>query len=439
MPSWQVYLFYSNIATLAEAKAPEKAPLLAPVGIRRYTVSVFVRDESGMINKIAGVFARRGYNIESLAVGLNKDKALFTIVVSGSDRVLQQVMKQLYKLVNVHKVDDLTKEARVERELMLVKLQATPAQRTEVLDLVQVFRARVVDVAESSLSIEIALRREKDTVSSIAQGDGSTRARPVVVKEEDIDELEGRTALDAASNAESSVSVRDEHAIVGAASTSQGDVYSVDVDRDGLWYHQQLSPSQALLDASWDEDSDTPAAVSGYKPHTLTLLVTDAPGVLNRITGVFARRGYNIQSLAVGPSETAGMSRITMVVPGSETSVSKLLKQLNKLVDVGTVQDISNVPFAERELMLIKVAAGAEQRRDVLDVASIFRARIVDVSRRTLTLEMTGGVEKMAALQRLVVPYGILEVARTGRVALVRDSGVNTEYLGHLQPRSSVF
>lgn len=429
----------ATYATLAEEvlsplyKVPDSLPARSPSQVSRYTISVFVGDESGMINRIAGVFARRGYNIESLAVGLNKDKALFTIVVSGTDRVLQQVMQQLYKLVNVMQVEDLSKEQRVERELMLIKLSVSSAQRTEALGLVDIFRGRVVDVSEDSLTIEvtgdpgkiaavqrsmskfgikeiartgkIALKREK-----LGQSLPSRRMNESIALESEV----GKVGSESWSADGGSASLRYEL-------PSKGDVYPVEPNEDEVWRNP-------VLDPDWGQvEGDEP---SGFCSHTLSMLVNDAPGVLNRVTGVFARRGYNIQSLAVGPAEKAGVSRITTVVPGTDASINKLLTQILKIIDVLKVQDLTHAPFSERELVLMKIGATTKERRDVLDIAAIFRAKIVDLSDHSITLETTGDLQKTVALQRLLHQYGIVEVARTGRVALVRESGVNTKYLG---------
>lgn len=172
--------------------------------------------------------------------------------------------------------------------------------------------------------------------------------------------------------------------------------------------------------------------------HTISALVQDEPGVLTRIAGMFARRGYNIDSLTVGPTERPGVSRITMVVPADDQAVEQITKQLYKLIDVLKVSDITGVPCVERELMLIKVNATPETRSDIMDVAQMFRARIVDVAEESLTLEVTGDPGKMVAIMKMLSGFGIREIARTGLVAMVRESGVNTEFLKQQVPTPTV-
>ncbi len=169
--------------------------------------------------------------------------------------------------------------------------------------------------------------------------------------------------------------------------------------------------------------------------HTLSVLVEDEAGVLTRIAGLFARRGFNIESLAVGPAEQMGVSRITMVIPGDERSIEQLTKQLYKLVNVLKVQDITEVPCVERELMLLKVNTVASARSEIIEVASIFRARVVDVSDDSLTIEVAGDPGKMVAIVQMLNKFGIREIARTGKIALTRESGVNTEFLKSLEAR----
>ena len=169
--------------------------------------------------------------------------------------------------------------------------------------------------------------------------------------------------------------------------------------------------------------------------HTISVLVEDEAGVLTRIAGLFARRGFNIESLAVGSAEELGVSRITMVVPGDERVVEQLIKQLYKLISVLKVQDISEQPCVERELMLIKVNANAVNRAEIIQIIEIFRARIVDLSEEAVTVQVVGDPGKIVAIIQMLNKFGIREIARTGKIALVRESKVNTEYLKSLEAK----
>lgn len=157
------------------------------------------------------------------------------------------------------------------------------------------------------------------------------------------------------------------------------------------------------------------------KPHTLSVLVENRAGVLSRVAGMFSRRGFNIESLAVGPCEEPDMSRITIVVNGDDGVVEQVMKQTNKLIDVIKVSDLTERESVERELALIKVAAeSGPLRAEILQVADIFRAQVVDVGSKTLVLQVTGDTSKIDALEKLLRQYGIKELVRTGKIALLR-------------------
>ncbi len=159
------------------------------------------------------------------------------------------------------------------------------------------------------------------------------------------------------------------------------------------------------------------------KQHIMSILVENKAGVLARVSGLFSRRGFNIESLAVGTCETPGMSRITIVVIGDDMHIEQVKKQLNKLIDVIKITDITEKEHVEHELALIKVhAEPGLQRSEVMQIAGIFRAKIIDVGAQTLVLEITGDSEKILAMESLLRPYGILELVRTSRVALQRGS-----------------
>ncbi|HYT92822.1 MAG TPA: acetolactate synthase small subunit [Gemmataceae bacterium] len=156
--------------------------------------------------------------------------------------------------------------------------------------------------------------------------------------------------------------------------------------------------------------------------HVLSALVHNQPGVLAHVSGMLASRGFNIDSLAVGETEDPELSRMTFVVHGDDAELEQVRKQLDKIVSVVKVQDISSEDFVERDLMLLKVSATPAQRTEIALLVEMFRARVVDVSPRDLMVEISGQERKIEAFIELMRPYGILELARTGRIALVRGT-----------------
>jgi len=154
--------------------------------------------------------------------------------------------------------------------------------------------------------------------------------------------------------------------------------------------------------------------------HTLVALVEDKPGVLNRMASLFRRRGFNIESIAVGRSEQPNLSRMTIVVDGATTMVEQVRKQLDKVVDVVKVFDITGDNLVARELALIKVKATSSTRSEIIQIVDIFRANIVDVAADSVTIEVTGDEDKVDSLFNLLRGFGIKEIARTGRIAMTR-------------------
>jgi acetolactate synthase-1/3 small subunit len=161
---------------------------------------------------------------------------------------------------------------------------------------------------------------------------------------------------------------------------------------------------------------------SDEQQHTIVSLVEDKPGVLTRIAGLFRRRGFNISSLTVGKSESPGLSRMTFVVTGSPEIVVQATRQLDKLIDVHTVCDITDRKIVARELALIKVSSTPETRSEIIQLAQMYRASVVDVGRNSTVIEVTGNEDKITSLQDLFEPYGIIQIMRTGRVAMTRGN-----------------
>jgi acetolactate synthase-1/3 small subunit len=163
--------------------------------------------------------------------------------------------------------------------------------------------------------------------------------------------------------------------------------------------------------------------------HTLSVLVEDESGVLTRIASLFARRGFNIDSLAVGPSEQPSISRITMVVPSNKKTIEQIKKQLYKLVNILRIQDITDIPCVERELMLVKVSTNESKRAEILDIVKIFRSKVVDVSLESIIIEVSGDPGKISAIEQVLSKFGIIEIVRTGKISLLRDSQVDTKFI----------
>jgi len=428
-------------------------------GLRRHTILVYVADETGMINRVAGVFARRGYNIESLAVGLNIDKAIFTISVICSDADVEKLIKQVNKLAKVRKVENVTNKECVERGLMLVKVKCEPEQRSQVLEINRIFRASVVDVAEHSLTMSVTgdpgknrafqsalmkfgviqvartgkLALKREPVYSEAR---SRRVRLMEAMKKAKDAMSGLNIKEKSAKYQSVLASRIVRAVAGMEHDEDGDLHVGDVytslenDDIGVWDVPVLSSSFSGLGHGTDKvDIDKVDDNAKYSPHTISILVDNRPGVLDSVTGVFARRGYNIQSLGVGPEKSFDVSRISTVVPGTTDDIAMLLKQILKVPYVISAQDITMTPFTERELMLVKVVCPRGQRAEIIDLCNMFRAKVSDISEDTVTIEVSGRQRKINAIQALLEPYGILEVARSGRVALPRDSGVDSKLL----------
>lgn len=165
---------------------------------------------------------------------------------------------------------------------------------------------------------------------------------------------------------------------------------------------------------------------TGPAQHTVVAIVEDKPGVLQRVAGLFRRRGFNIESLAVGPTEFEGLSRMTIIVDGASAPVEQVEKQLYKLIDVVKVSDLTHEDAITRELALLKVRCNNVNRHELLDVANVFRADVVDMATNSLTLQVVGDADKINGLIQMCEPYGIRELSRTGSIAMTRGAKTTT-------------
>jgi acetolactate synthase-1/3 small subunit len=168
------------------------------------------------------------------------------------------------------------------------------------------------------------------------------------------------------------------------------------------------------------EDLEAAGSIHTGRKHVLSVLVENKPGVLTRIAGLFARRGFNIDTLAVGPTDDESVSRMTIVLDGANHPIDQVTKQLHKLINVIKIRDLEPKETIAREMALFKVSADGPSRGEIMQLSEIFRARIIDVSGRTVTIEVTGTADKIEAFELMVRPFGLVEMVRTGEIAIAR-------------------
>ncbi len=171
------------------------------------------------------------------------------------------------------------------------------------------------------------------------------------------------------------------------------------------------------------EELEASGGLMTGRKHVLSILVENKPGVLTRIAGLFARRGFNIDTLTVGPTDDEHISRVTLTVDGALHPIDQVTKQLHKLINVLKIRDLEPDDTVAREMALFKVAADGSARSEVLQICEIFRGKVVDVGKRSIIIEVTGTTDKVAAFERMVRPFGLIEMMRTGEIAISRGRG----------------
>lgn len=171
------------------------------------------------------------------------------------------------------------------------------------------------------------------------------------------------------------------------------------------------------------EDLEASAGLRTGRKHTLSILVENKPGVLTRIAGLFARRGFNIDTLTVGPTDDEHISRVTLTLDGALHPIDQVTKQLHKLIHVLKIRDLDPDGTVSRELALFKIAADGQTRAEVMQICEIFRGKVVDVGKRSMIVEITGTQDKIAAFERMLRPFGLIEMMRTGEIAINRGRG----------------